>query len=85
MQALKAYPNPFRKQTQITYALPSSMEVKVELYDVLGKKLKNLEVGKQSKGEHNIIFEGDDRSDGVYFVKLTFGEETKTLKLVELK
>ncbi len=84
---LSAYPNPYKGSTVISFTIGQREDVTIELFDVLGKKLKTLENESKGPGEHNLQFSGDQEgySEGIYFVKLTIGNASQTLKLVELK
>jgi len=64
------YPNPFNPTTTIEYNLPISEEIKISVYNVLGKKVRELYSGKQTAGTHNISFSETDLSSGYYFYKL---------------
>ena len=52
-----------------------------------GKNLATLEASSKGAGEYNLNFSAAKQgySEGIYFIKLTIGQETKTIKLVELK
>lgn len=72
---LPNYPNPFRGQTQLGYALPEAAEVRLTVYDVLGRVVRRLASGRMRAGRHQVRWDG--RSDGgqaaasgVYFVRL---------------
>jgi hypothetical protein len=60
------YPNPFNPNTLISYQLPASSQVTIKIYDVLGRKLKTLVDEKQGPGKHNINFNAEKYSSGVY-------------------
>ncbi|MGE5796032.1 MAG: T9SS type A sorting domain-containing protein, partial [Ignavibacteria bacterium] len=61
------YPNPFNPITEIKYSLAEESYVKIILFDVLGRKIKDLFFGEQNAGLHEINFNGSDLSSGVYF------------------
>jgi hypothetical protein len=69
------YPNPFNPSTVIGYQLPVSSNVKLKVYDTLGREIKTLIDSFQSAGEHSLVWDatGNDNnpvSSGVYFYKL---------------
>ncbi|MFQ3598987.1 MAG: agmatine deiminase family protein [Chloroherpetonaceae bacterium] len=66
------YPNPFNPTTIITYTLPSASAVRLELFDVLGRKIATLLDTKQASGTHTYLFNVAPRtlSSGVYFYRL---------------
>ncbi|MDP3682575.1 MAG: T9SS type A sorting domain-containing protein, partial [Ignavibacteria bacterium] len=60
------YPNPFNPTTQIQYALPSTSNVIVTVYNSLGQTVKVFNEGTKEAGNHNIIFNGEGLSSGIY-------------------
>ncbi len=67
------YPNPFNATTTISYALPISSHVSIEIYDVLGRVVETIDAGRQGAGEHLVIWNAADRSSGLYFYKIQAG------------
>jgi hypothetical protein len=78
------YPNPFNPSTTIAYGLPVATEVKLGVYDVLGREVSVLVQEKRSAGVHKVTFEGRGLSSGVYFYRLTAGNFIQTRKLLLL-
>lgn len=79
------YPNPFNPKTKINYELPVTGFVKLVLYDLLGRKVKNLVNEKQNAGSYEVEFDGSNFSSGVYFYKLETDNFTAVKKMVLLK
>jgi len=79
------YPNPFNSSTVISYSLPFSANVTIDIYDILGRHVESLLNVQQTMGNHQVIWEADDFSSGVYFYKLQAGDYTETKKMVLLK
>jgi agmatine/peptidylarginine deiminase len=85
------YPNPFNPTTTITYTLPSQSQVRLELFDVLGRKIATLLDEKQMSGTHVYCLNAAQHalSSGVYFYRLeasTSGERfMQTKKMMLLK
>jgi len=80
------YPNPFNPETTISYELPRSAFVSIEIYDVTGRLVETLMNSKQSAGKHIIKFSADRLSSGVYFYRLTADRDVlATKKMVILK
>jgi hypothetical protein len=67
------YPNPFNPTTVISYQLPTNGFMRLEIYDVLGRKIKTLVSERQSAGAHSVTFNAGGLSSGVYFYRLTAG------------
>lgn len=77
------YPNPFNPTTVINYQLPVSNYVKLVVYDLLGQEVLTLVNEKQAAGNHKVVFDGSNISSGVYFYKLTAGNDfTETKKII---
>ena len=73
------YPNPFNPITTIVYGLPVADDVKIEVYNVLGKKVTTLVDGKQKAGYHKVFWEPKEAGSGVYFYVM------KTRNFMEVK
>ena len=65
------YPNPFNPSTTITYELPTSSEVRLSVYDMLGREVTVLVNEKRNAGVHEVKFDGSNLSSGVYIYRLT--------------
>ncbi len=76
------YPNPFNPETIIKYQLPGNSNVKLTIYDVLGKEIKLLISEREEPGEHSISFNAKDFPSGIYFYRITAGLQTITKKMV---
>jgi hypothetical protein len=79
------YPNPFNSMTIIRYSLPEPAEVKIEIYDILGRKVETLVQGEQPAGYLQVIWDASDRSSGLYFYRIQAGDYSETRKMVLLK
>jgi hypothetical protein len=83
---LDNYPNPFNPTTRIEYHLPERSEVKLEIYNVLGQKLRTLINIAQEAGIHIAVWDGRDdfhqlAASGVYLYRLHAGKFTATKKM----
>lgn len=80
------FPNPFNPVTVIHYSIPSgSNNVKLIIYDNIGKEIKTLVNEKQNAGNYTVDFNGDGLPSGVYFYRLEAGEFTGTRRMILLK
>lgn len=84
------YPNPFNAATEISYSLASDSHVKIEVYDILGRRVAVLTDERQSAGPHRITWTGNDSfgrglASGVYFYRLSAGGSVQAKKMVLLK
>ncbi|RKX24973.1 MAG: hypothetical protein DRP47_10575 [Candidatus Zixiibacteriota bacterium] len=85
-----AYPNPFNPSTSISFGLPSATNVHLNIYNVLGRKVKMLVSGNYEAGTHVIDWDGTNDagevvSSGLYFYRIETPEYTATKKVVLLK
>ncbi len=65
-----AYPNPFNPETKIKFELAENSKVKLEVYDLLGRKMINLVNENLSAGAYEKILDGSNLSSGIYFYNL---------------
>ena len=79
------YPNPFNPSTTIRYQLPVASEVKLEVYDVLGKKIATLVNERQSAGAYQVVWNASGLSSGTYFYRLQAGTFVETKKMIMVK
>lgn len=82
------YPNPFNPSTTISYSIPEEGNVKLEIFDVLGQKVKTLINRYQSVGSYEIKVKAVDLknlSSGVYFYRLTINGSSQTKRMVLLR
>ena len=84
------YPNPFNAHTTISFNLPSTENVELSIYNVVGQKIITLQNGRMNAGEHSIIWDGrsDNGSEvasGIYFYRLSAGDQTETRRMTFLK
>jgi hypothetical protein len=71
VQLNQNYPNPFNPGTIISYQIPSKSHVSLDVYDMLGRQIKNLVDEFQEAGSYNIHFDGSDLSGGIYFYTIS--------------
>lgn len=79
------YPNPFNPSTKIIYELPVPTNVKITVYDLLGREISLLVDAYQTAGSHPINFNGDGFASGIYLYKIEAGAFTDTKKMILLK
>jgi hypothetical protein len=84
------YPNPFNPTTRIELSLPRTSEVRLAVYDLLGRQVITLLDGERSAGRYTVEWNGRDFSgrvvgSGIYFYVLEAGEFKQTRRLLLLK
>ena len=79
------YPNPFNPVTTFTYQLPESVPVSLQVYDIIGRKVLNINEGIKSSGRHQVTLTASKLSSGTYYCVFTAGGFQKTQKLMLLK
>jgi len=82
---LSNYPNPFNPSTTIPYELNQSTEVRLEVYDMLGRRVALLVNETRQAGRHNAVFDSGNLSSGVYIARLVTGEQVFSRKMVLVK
>jgi len=79
------YPNPFNPSTTIKYALKEKQHVELIVYDLLGRKVETLVDKKQNTGRYEVVFNAQNFSTGLYFVRIKAGTFERTRKMVLIK
>ena len=79
------YPNPFNPKTIINYQLPKSEQVRLVIYDILGKEVNVLVNEKQNTGYYQVEWDGTNYAFGIYFYKIYAGEFSSVKKMILLK
>ena len=79
------YPNPFNAKTTISFTLAEEGMVNLSIYGVTGAKIATLANGRMSAGEHKIVWNALDISSGIYYYRLTSGQECFIKKMLVLK
>ncbi|MCC6398107.1 MAG: T9SS type A sorting domain-containing protein, partial [Bacteroidetes bacterium] len=79
------YPNPFNPATTIRFALPSSGNARLEVYNMLGERVATILDEIRSAGVHAVRFDADGLPSGTYFYRLTAGGEVRTRRMVLLR
>jgi len=82
-----ATPNPFNFNTSISYSLPTTGNVNLTIYDILGRPVKTLVSGTKTAGTYNAIWDGRTNSGasakaGVYFYTLKTTDKSISRKLI---
>ncbi len=81
------YPNPFNPTTHIRYDIPARMDVRLVVYDMLGKKVVTLVEGQQPAGYHEVQWDGRDAqgqqiSSGVYIYRMETARQVHVRRML---
>lgn len=79
------YPNPFNPATTIVYELDKVVWVNLKVFNILGQEVLVLADGWQEAGLHSVHFSGASLPSGIYFYRLTAGDEQVQKKMMLLK
>ncbi|MFH0736299.1 MAG: T9SS type A sorting domain-containing protein [bacterium] len=80
------YPNPFNPSTLIEFYIPQQGNVKLTVYDILGKEVKTLVNNNINSGNHKVEFNATGLSSGIYFYTLKYNnKQTITKKMILAK
>jgi hypothetical protein len=84
------HPNPFNPATTIAFSLPTEQPVRLDLFNVLGQRVKSFDLGSVAAGVHSVSWNGTTDygppvGSGIYFYRLTTPLYTSTKKMMFLK
>lgn len=79
------FPNPFNPSTTIRFGLPEQADVKLEVYDLLGRRVAVLDQGMKPAGFHQVAFDASRMASGVYLYRLTVGGRVLTNRMLLIK
>lgn len=85
--AIAASPNPFTARVLVTFNLDVKTEVRLGIYDVAGRLVREIPSGTLYPGQHSVRWDGKDSNGecvpaGVYFFRLSVGDREATAKAV---
>ena len=79
------YPNSCNPGTTIRYELPEPRDVRLSVYDIIGREVSVLVDQRKDAGVYEIRFDASNLASGVYFARLTAGNFTQTRKVLVLR
>jgi len=84
-QLQQNYPNPFNPSTEISYTIAKAGHVTLDVYNMLGQRVSTLVNGVQAANTYKVNFNASSLSSGVYFYKLSSGNNEIIKKMVLMK
>lgn len=79
------YPNPFNPSTTISFSLPKTSEVQLNIYNVLGQQVAQLVNEVKNAGNYNINWDASNLSSGIYIYRLQAGATVFTNRMILMK
>lgn len=79
------YPNPFNPDTEIKFKIPRSCHVTLDVYNLLGERVKRLLDNIKPAGVHKINFDGTTLTSGIYYYRIKADNFVETKKCLFLK
>ncbi|UCC79338.1 MAG: S8 family serine peptidase [Candidatus Zixiibacteriota bacterium] len=82
---LQNYPNPFNAGTAIGFNLPNRSHVRLDVYDILGRKIETLIDKNLPAGYNSVNWNAENKSSGIYFYRITAADQTSTRRMLLIK
>ena len=79
------YPNPFNPVTCLRYQLPTTSEVELSIYNLLGQKVATLVSERQLAGQHQVKWDASGFASGIYYYMIKAGEFRQVRKMLLIK
>jgi len=81
-QEFNVFPNPFTDKTTISFLLNSNQNVVIDVFNMIGEKVKSINNGNLSVGSHTIELDRSKLSNGIYFISMKAGNNIYTEKIM---
>ncbi|MEE9554240.1 MAG: T9SS type A sorting domain-containing protein, partial [candidate division Zixibacteria bacterium] len=78
-------PNPFNSSTNITFRIANQADIRIDILDILGRRINNLFDGYLTAGSHSVVWNPDQLPSGVYFCRLAADNHSITKRITFLK
>lgn len=79
------YPNPFNPTTVVEYQVPGASNVRLAIYDLLGREVAVLVNERKAPGRYDVQFDASRLASGVYIYRLTGGSFVQSRKMVLIR
>ncbi len=85
LELAQNYPNPFNPSTVISYRIPEQSHVRLEIYDLTGRRISLLVDEVQAPGRYNVTWDASALSSGVYLYRVTANGHSVTRRMTLVK
>ncbi|HXB11030.1 MAG TPA: T9SS type A sorting domain-containing protein, partial [Bacteroidia bacterium] len=82
---LKVYPNPMSTEGNVEYTLTGEDNLTLTIYDIQGREVQNISLGKQASGQHILPINTQNFSNGTYLLNVSGTNFRKTVRIVIAK
>ena len=82
---VSTYPNPFNPITTVNFSIPADEYVSISVYNLNGEKIESLTNQYYKSGSHDLVWNAEAHSSGIYFVEIKAGNNIKTERLTLVK
>ncbi len=84
---MRVWPSPSRGAVNIDYYQPAPASPRVEVFDVLGRRVSSVEAGESGKGTHSLAWDGSrdggaPAAAGIYWIRMTLGDQSVARRIV---
>ena len=84
-QLVNSYPNPFNPSTTVQFELTEPTQVRLEVFDVVGRRVSVLAAEQYPAGQHFVTFRADNLSSGIYFIRFQTPRTVNFRKITLMK
>ncbi len=85
IQLAQNYPNPFNPRTSIRVTIPRTQNITLRVFDSIGREIQTVYSGTIEAGFHDILFDAQNLSSGIYFYQLISEDGIKTKAMTLIK
>lgn len=79
------YPNPFNPNTEIKFSIPVTSNVKITVYDIVGRNISELISQELNPGSYTYLFNGIDLPSGTYIYRIEANDFVETKRMLLIK
>ncbi|MEX1213064.1 MAG: cellulose binding domain-containing protein [Balneolaceae bacterium] len=79
------YPNPFRGTTTLRYELPEQSETRIDVFDILGRRVGTLLDKNVEAGHHTLQWDASSLSSGLYLIRMISGDQSFVVKSIVIR